>query len=195
MKQIYQKLFRLQQEFKSKKDQINKFGNFKYRNFEQMMDDIKPMLKDLNLILVTKEQLVCGTDYMECIVTLIDLESGEDFATSSISKIDPAYKGMSCAQASGATISYLRKYAAAALLAIGAGEDPDSLPMNREETPKKKPTKAETISNIIEQVNAAVTYDELTELWNQIGRWKEDAQIKTAFTARKEAIRQNINNN
>ena len=174
---IYKKLGTLQQRYKSVKDNVNQFGNFKYRNFEQMMDELKPLLNELGLIILTKETLAGGTEYMECTVTLIDVESGEQISTSSVSRIDTAYKGMSSAQASGATISYIRKYAAAALLAIGAGDDPDSF----------KPGTYEPNPEMMEKIRNAKDQKQLLSVWMSIDE-KQRETFRVEFTKRKNEL-------
>ena len=47
---IYKKLFELQQEFKSKKDNFNSFGKYSDRNAEAMLTTLKPMLNDKGLV-------------------------------------------------------------------------------------------------------------------------------------------------
>lgn len=179
--EIYKKLFDLQQSFKSVKDCRNNFGNYNYRNAEQMLSTLKPMLNEKGLVLLFKEELVdCG--YMKCTATLIDMVDGEKVETSSIAKIDTELKGMSYSQMSGCTISYLRKYTMGGLFSVDDGKDPDSL-----EPQQPKKTKEKYIS-IIDEINECNSKEELKALWTRLGNYTKNETIKKAFTERKEML-------
>lgn len=174
--EIYKKLLRLQQSFKADKSAYNSFANFAYRNIEAMLDKLKPLLEKEGLVIIFSEEMhQCANDIMSCECMLIDTEDGEKVSNKSCVRVDPKYKGMSEAQASGATITYLRKYTLGGLLAVGAEKDPDSMAPNSAEDSWEA------------KINACNTKEELWQLWNTIPIEKR-AEIKELFTTKKKKI-------
>ena len=184
---IYKKLFELQQEFKSKKDNFNSFGKYSYRNAEAMLTTLKPMLNEKGLILIFKEELV-NDSFMKSTARLIEVETGEEISTECVTAIDLDLKGMSSAQSTGCTISYLRKYLMGGLFAIDEGKDADSMDTTNFNKPK---TTEDKISDILNQIIECKTIDDLTALWKQIGDWSKNEIIKAAFTGKKNILKKN----
>lgn len=182
---IYSKLFELQQEFKSKKDNFNSFGKYSYRNAENMLSILKPMLNDKGLVLIFKEELV-NDSFMKSTARLIEVETGEEISTECVTAIDLDLKGMSAAQCTGATISYLRKYLMGGLFAVDEGKDADSMDTTNFNKPK---TTEDKISDILNQISECQTIEELTDLWNRLKSWTNNETIKTAFTTKKQMIK------
>jgi hypothetical protein len=126
---IKEKLFNIQQEFKSGKDMYNDFAKFSYRNLENMMTDLKPILKKYNCIITFNDDVVNvgNSNYIKTIVTLIDLETDETISVSGVAKEDENRAGMCSGQMSGCSSSYCRKYALCGLLAVNEEKDLDAL--------------------------------------------------------------------
>lgn len=190
---IYKKLFQLQQEFKSTKNQENKFGKYNFRNIEVMLSELKPLLNKLGLIITFNEEFI-NDGFLKSTVTLIDTEDGESASTNSICAIDSEVKGMSNSQATGCALTYSRKYSLQSLLAIDDGKsDPDSMNgdnFSKPQTPQNKSlTTAEKVSNILDQISECNTIGELSSLWNQIGNWSKNESVKAAFTAKKKILK------
>ena len=55
---IYQKLSKIQQEFKSKKSRYNSFGKYYFRSAEDILEATKPFLKELDVSVTIKEELI-----------------------------------------------------------------------------------------------------------------------------------------
>ena len=190
---IYSKLFQLQQEFKSVKNQENKFGKYNFRNIEIMLSELKPLLNKLGLVITFNEEFI-NDGFLKSTVSLIDTEDGETVSTNSICAIDSDVKGMSNSQATGCALTYSRKYSLQALLAIDDGKsDPDSMngnDFNNNSKPQNKSmTTAEKVSSILDQISECNTINELTALWNKIGNWSKNESIKASFTAKKETLK------
>ena len=190
---IYSKLFQLQQEFKSAKNQENKFGKYNFRNIEIMLSELKPLLNKLGLVITFNEEFI-NDGFLKSTVSLIDTEDGETVSTNSICAIDSNVKGMSNSQATGCALTYSRKYSLQALLAIDDGKsDPDSMngnDFNNNSKPQNKSmTTAEKVSSIISQISECNTIDELTALWKRIGDWSKNESIKASFTAKKNILK------
>lgn len=187
---IYSKLFQLQQEFKSTKNQENKFGKYNFRNIEVMLSELKPLLNKLGLVITFNEEFI-NDGFLKSTVTLIDTEDGESASTNSICAIDSEVKGMSNSQATGCALTYSRKYSLQALLAIDDGKsDPDSMNGDNFNKPQNKSlTTAEKVSDILQQISECNTIDDLTDLWGKLKNWTKNETIKKAFSDRKQMIK------
>ena len=69
----------LQSELKAPKGQTNKFGGYKYRSCEDILEAVKPLLKKYSMVLTIGDDLInYGDRYYICATaTLRDTESGE----------------------------------------------------------------------------------------------------------------------
>ena len=186
---IYKKLFQLQQTYNSTKDNFNAFGKYSFRNVEQILAELKPILQPLNLVIVFNEEIVNGNnnDYIKFEAKLIDVDTDESVSNVSVCGIDTELKGMSKAQMTGACLTYGRKYCLGGLLGFSTGiADPDS--MDNTKLNNKPKTTEDKISDILQQVSECQTIEELTDLWSRLKSWTKNETIKTAFTTQKQMI-------
>ena len=187
---IYKKLMTIQQSYNSIKDQKNNFANFNYRNVENILTDLKPILNSLGLTLIFNEEIINGTtnDYIKFECKLIDVETGESVNNISVCGIDTELKGMSKAQMVGADLSYGRKYCLGGLLLFSTGiADPDS--MDNTKLNNKPKTTENKVSDILNQISECNTIEDLTDLWGKLKNWTKNETIKTAFTTKKQMIK------
>lgn len=190
---IKEKLFNIQQEFKSGKDMYNDFAKFAYRNVENMLADLKPILKKYNCIITFNDDVVNvgNSNYIKTIVTLIDLNTDETISVSGVAKEDDNRAGMCSGQMSGCSSSYCRKYALCGLLAVNEEKDLDSLD-NRPNQPKNdnKPIKSnidqltEFCSNKKQQPD--IDKDKLLKFFNhykdKINNWTGKLNIEQLYS-------------
>ena len=187
---IYKKLFQLQQTYNSTKDNFNDFGKYSFRNVEQILAELKPILKPLNLVIVFNEEIVNGNnnDYIKFEAKLIDIETDESVSNVSVCGIDTELKGMSKAQMTGACLTYGRKYCLGGLLGFSTGiADPDS--MDNTKLNNKPKTTENKVSDILQQISECNTIEDLTDLWGKLKNWTKNETIKTAFTTKKQMIK------
>ena len=187
---IYKKLFQLQQTYNSTKDNFNDFGKYSFRNVEQILAELKPVLQPLNLVIVFNEEIVNGNnnDYIKFEAKLIDVDTDESVSNVSVCGIDTELKGMSKAQMTGACLTYGRKYCLGGLLGFSTGiADPDS--MDNTKLNNKPTTTENKISDILQQVSECNTIEDLTDLWGKLKNWTNNETIKTAFTTQKQMIK------
>ena len=187
---IYKKLMTIQQTYNSTKDNFNAFGKYSFRNIEQILAEIKPILQPLNLVIVFNEEIVNGNnnDYIKFEAKLIDIETDESVSNVSVCGIDTELKGMSKAQMTGACLTYGRKYCLGGLLGFSTGvADPDS--MDNTKLNNKPKTTEDKISDILQQVSECNTIEDLTDLWGKLKNWTKNETIKTAFTTKKQMIK------
>ena len=130
---IYQKLSKIQQEFKSKKSRYNSFGKYYFRSAEDILEATKPFLKELDVAVRIKEELInFDPPVLQVTAVLTDgkLEAGTDNAMSvnavAIVGVDLDQKGMQMPQRYGAASSYGKKYALGNLFLIDDTQDADA---------------------------------------------------------------------
>ena len=119
------KLIEIQSELKAPKNSYNAFGKYKYRNCEDVLEALKPLLKKHGLSLAISDEVkeVCGIPYVEARAVL-HCPDGKIEATAQAG-IDPNRKGMDISQSFGSSSSYARKYALNGLLLIDDTRDAD----------------------------------------------------------------------
>ena len=155
MKSILKKLTDIQCELKAPKNQFNKFGNYSYRNREDILEGLKPLLLKHQCTLIESDSVVCigSRYYVEATAKLFCIETGENVEVKSLAREEETKKGMDGSQITGSSSSYARKYALNGLFAIDDVKDPDSMKPDLEPDNKKllpppvQPTKpVETIT-------------------------------------------------
>jgi len=139
------KLQTIQSNLKAPKNQRNNFGNYNYRSCEDILEAVKPLLKEHNLTLVINDEVVnIGShNYVKATATLSD--STDKIEATAYAREAETKKGMDDSQITGATSSYARKYALNGLFAIDDTKDADTQD-NRPQAPKKPQTKADPLA-------------------------------------------------
>ncbi len=143
-----EKLIQIQSELKAPKGQFNAFGKYKYRNCEDILEALKPILKLHNCTLTLTDEIkeICGVLFVEVTALLVDNDhkavnpdsESEDFLqVKAQAGIDIHKKGMDIAQTFGSSSSYARKYALNGLFLIDDTKDAD----NNDNTQPKEPVK------------------------------------------------------
>ena len=126
---VYKKLIEVQKELKAPKNQRNTFGNYNYRNAEDILEALKPILAKyeatatLSYKIIVKENL---WTYVEATATFVDIETGESTCTTGYAREAETKKGMDPSQITGSASSYAGKYALNGLFLIDDSVDPDS---------------------------------------------------------------------
>lgn len=126
MKELYEKLYYIQQELKAPKGQYNDYGKYSYRSCEDIYNAVKPLLKDLKLTLTMNDELIMVGDryYIKATALLTD---GENIIqNTAYAREEETKKGMDGSQITGASSSYARKYALNGLFLIDDVKDSDS---------------------------------------------------------------------
>ena len=120
------KLIRIQNELKCPKNQTNKFGGYKYRSLEDILDAVKPLLVREGLCLTIKEIVseIAGIPVINVTATLSDGDLSTEVSASA--GVDIHKKGMDIAQSFGSSSSYARKYALNGLFLIDDTRDSDA---------------------------------------------------------------------
>lgn len=118
----------IQTTLKTPKNNTNSFGGYKYRKASDILEAVKPILKQFNCSIVLCDSIeLIGNRYFLKAVASIANDKGEEVCTQAFAELDN-HKGMSLEQSTGAASSYARKYALCGLLAIDdSSVDPDTL--------------------------------------------------------------------
>ena len=129
----------VQQELKAPKSQFNSFGKYNYRNQEDILEAVKPLLAKHNLTLLLTDEIIFINSrfYVNATATLIDIESAEKIVNQAMAREEEEKKGMDASQITGAASSYARKYALNGLFLIDDTKDSDyTNGINSDSTPK-----------------------------------------------------------
>ena len=181
------KLVEIQNELKVPKGNLNKFGNYKYRSAEQILEAVKPILLKYGAVLTLTDDIVSIGSKIFCKATAVLIIDSESVVCNGFAETSE-HKGMSAEQTTGTASSYSRKYALNGLFLIDETEaDADS------QKPAEKP-QVKTITNeeveLLAQWNSELekckTLDEVTNLYN--ANKPTDANILSLFTKRKAQI-------
>ena len=124
---VYEKLIAIQSELKAPKSQYNNFGKYAYRNCEDILESLKPLLKEHKSTIYISDEIVTVLErfYVKATVTFIDAETGEKIINTAYAREEEAKKGMDGSQVTGASSSYARKYALNGMFAIDDTKDSD----------------------------------------------------------------------
>ena len=189
---IYSKLCAIQYALNAPKSQYNKFGGYSYRKAEDILEAVKPLLKQHGCVLTCSDELVLIGEryYVKAIASIIDNETGDCLSTTAYAREEQDKKGMDQSQITGASSSYARKYALNGLLCIDDSQDSDTtntgdgkIKTNPNPAPvapaeKKAVEKTATIDDAIKEATEAKTGKELTAVW---AKYKEQFGLDSSF--------------
>ena len=146
---IHEKLLDIQTTLKAPKGQFNSFGKYKYRNCEDILESLKPLLKKNKVVLLVNDDVVSVSNriYIKATVTLQDVESEEKIETSAFAREEDVKKGMDGSQITGSSSSYARKYALNAMFAIDDTKDSDVTNQGENKENTKTTTQSKTTGN------------------------------------------------
>ena len=137
-------LLEIQAELKAPKNQRNTFGNYNYRSCEDILEALKPLLKEQGCVLTITDEVkaigfpekttetegdkstvtTSGVLYVEAKATIT--KDKESVSVTAQAGIELQKKGMDLSQSFGSSSSYARKYALNGLFLIDDTKDADS---------------------------------------------------------------------
>lgn len=143
---LIQKLNVIQTKLKAPKNQWNEFGKYNYRNCEDILESVKPLLNETRTSLTLSDEMISvgNRNYVKATATLYDNESDTVIEVTANAREEETKKGMDGSQITGSASSYARKYALNGLFAIDDTKDADSQnnEQRAQEPPKKPAQKA-----------------------------------------------------
>ena len=178
----------IQSLLKAPKDQYNKFGNYRYRNCEDILEAVKPLLFSQSCTLTNSDEIVMiGTRYYVRATATIKNANCETETTTAYAREDESKKGMDASQITGSTSSYARKYALNGLFCIDDTKDSDSLNNecqsnnqlekdNRKLLPKEKFNDEDLMKWIYQKLEKAKSENKRLSLSNPIEKYYKVTQ-------------------
>lgn len=132
-KTLYKKLLVVQSNLKCNKSQYNSFGKYYYRNAEDILEALKPILEQVKATVIISDEIVniANRFYVKAKAIFIDIESGEHTEVVAYAREPETKKGLDESQITGSTSSYARKYALNGLFAIDDTKDSDYAPEHK----------------------------------------------------------------
>lgn len=118
------KLTQIQKALKAPKNQFNAFGKYAYRNCEDILEALKPLMDGCSLTITDEVVMIGNRFYIKATARFND--NGNLTEVTAYAREEESKKGMDGAQVTGAASSYARKYALNGLFLIDDTKDADS---------------------------------------------------------------------
>lgn len=183
-------LILIQSELKAPKTQYNAFGKYNYRNSEDILEAVKPLLlKHECLLTLSDEVVMIGARYYVKSVAKFTNKAGECYHTVGFAREEDDKKGMDGSQITGASSSYARKYALNAMFLIDDTKDSDFT--NKHGKNNEKPNKttsepknnfnADEVKTVLQQLH---TREEVNLYWKENKALQLNADYKALIKER-----------
>lgn len=124
MLEYMEQLIKIQKELKAPKNQYNSFGKYNYRNCEDILEAVKPLLGNCTLTLSDEVVNIGNHNYVKATATFSD--GTKEVTVHAYAREAVEQKGMNDAQITGSSSSYARKYALNGLFLIDDTKDDDA---------------------------------------------------------------------
>lgn len=173
-------LVKIQNELKAPKGQFNKFGNYKYRSCEDILEALKPLLHANKCWLLLTDEIVEISNRIYVKSTASIYDGKLECSVTGWAREEETKKGMDGSQITGAASSYARKYALNGLFCIDDNKDADN------KTPDPENV---DLSQWVQLVNGCKSIEELENVFKSnssiIGT---DTSILKLFSNRKKEL-------
>lgn len=148
-----QRLCYVQKALKVPKNQYNSFGKYNYRSAEDILEAVKPLCADNDILLTISDDTAVSGEwhYIKSTVTVRDARDiTASFSTTGQARESATKKGMDDSQITGTASSYARKYALNGMFLIDDTKDADTDEYKKveEKTKQSGPTRAQKIAGI-----------------------------------------------
>ena len=182
------KIAKIQQTLKAPKNQYNKFGGYYYRNCEDILESVKPLLGDLILTINDEIVQIGNRYYVRATATITDGEH-EQSATA-YAREEESRKGMDASQVTGSTSSYARKYACNALFCIDDTKDADSDEQPKPVQPQKpaQPKLPYPPTSVIAEINACKKIPDIATVLRKYQQTYDNEQLSKVASERKQQL-------
>lgn len=189
---IKQKLLKIQVELKAPKSQHNSFGNYNYRNCEDILEALKPLLNkyETTIRIFDDINFIEGRFYVVATAELMDCKNGDFISVKAFARETESKKGMDEAQITGAASSYARKYALNGLFAIDDTKDADSQDNTKNQQTIKAPPK---VKDDPKKAEIKTLCDHFNPLLTKKEDYEECVKLKTGLDLKPENYDEIIN--
>ena len=169
-KEVIELLNKVQTELKAPKAQENKFGGYKYRSCEDILEALKELEAKHSFCTLLSDEimLVANRIYVKATAKFV-CDKGE-ISVSAYAREAEAKKGMDEAQITGSASSYARKYALNGLFAIDDTKDADATNTHADEPKEGQKGKG-----------AYMTPEQLSDLTQLCEGTRSDIEKLTAY--------------
>lgn len=141
-----QKVAAIQKTLKAPKSQTNKFGNYNYRNCEDILEAVKPLLGDL--VLTVSDEVVAIGNRIYVKATAFITDGTNTYLNTAYAREPDEQKGMSASQLTGTASSYARKYSLNGLFLIDDTKDADTNEFQGVKTESKSDQAAKQLATV-----------------------------------------------
>ena len=131
----------IQFNLKAPKSQFNSFGNYNYRNCEDILNAVKSLAAKHKATVILDDDIKAVGDRIYIVATATLSCGDEHISVHAYAREPASKKGMDESQITGAASSYARKYALNGLFAIDDTKDSDELPPEQPNAPTGAPNK------------------------------------------------------
>lgn len=147
-----EKVISIQNELKAPKSQYSEYGNYNYRNCEDILKAVKPLNQKKGLLLtLTDEPVVIGNRfYIKATALLTD--GKEKISITAYAREAESRTKMDDSQVTGSASSYARKYALNGLYLIDDAKDADALPQDNPEVENLHDVFVKTFNKYVDQI-------------------------------------------
>lgn len=199
-------LITIQSELKAPKSQFNKFGGYKYRKAEDILEAVKPLLAKQKCTLIISDDIVMigNRIYVKATATIKN-EKDECESTTGWAREEETKKGMEGSQITGASSSYARKYALNGLFAIDDNADSDTTNTGQQDNvhhqtaqqtaqtqqqsqPSQPQYHPSNITEALEMVKRCVNRDNIKWVMSTYMPLNSNAQFMQALSAKRKEL-------
>lgn len=175
---LTQRVGDIQHKLKAPKGQYNSFGKYNYRSCEDILEGVKPLLKEHNLALLIDDEIVqIGERYY--VKATAKITDGREFVSATAYAREPDIKkGMDESQITGATSSYARKYALNALLCIDDTKDADTTDNSKKPVQQTQETVYNWNSLKARAVQGGISEEELVHYVTETFKVSKPSELK-----------------
>lgn len=161
---IYKKLLNIQKVLNVPKGQYNKFGGYSYRNAEDILNAIKPLLWENECTAFFRKDVIEQVGdryYLVATFDFVDVSTGEKITVEARAREEEKKKGMDASQITGAASSYARKYALNGIFLIDDAKDADT---NEYQKQQKQGTNTKQQTQYINDAQLQQIYNGINQL-------------------------------
>lgn len=183
---IYKKLLNIQKVLNVPKGQYNKFGGYSYRNAEDILNAIKPLLWENECTAFFRKDVIEQVGdryYLVATFDFVDVNTGEKITVEARAREEEKKKGMDASQITGAASSYARKYALNGIFLIDDAKDTDT---NEYQKQQKQGTNTK-------QQTQYINDNQLQQIYNGINQLAQMTNQNPDIVASGILVRYNIN--
>lgn len=175
---LNQRVGDIQHKLKAPKGQYNSFGKYNYRSCEDILEGVKPLLKEHNLALLIDDEIVqIGERYY--VKATAKITDGREIVSATAYAREPdTKKGMDESQITGATSSYARKYALNALLCIDDTKDADTMDNSKKPVQQTQETVYNWNSLKTRAVQGGISEDDLVHYVTETFKVSKPSELK-----------------